>query len=182
MIAFLLFWVCALAAIVGALFASAMRNLFHSALMLGLSLAGLAGIYVFLDAGYLACVQVVVYIGGILVLLLFATLFSADIMGQVQRTSPAFRAVGIFGAILCAIVAVRLTQVTVTHGVGLVPTHAEQGAPRDVIAGPHETLGDLLIGPWFVPFAAAGVLLTVALVGAAATVKRHRRPAGAPRV
>ncbi|MGB3965550.1 MAG: NADH-quinone oxidoreductase subunit J, partial [Planctomycetota bacterium] len=89
MIGTLLFVVCAVVAIVGALGAALVRNLFHGALLLGLCLLGTAGLYLFLEQQWLACVQVVVYVGGILVLILFATLFSADVRGVVQQNSRA---------------------------------------------------------------------------------------------
>ena len=53
MIELFLFWTCCLAAIAGALGAAVVRNLFHAALLLGLSLAGVAGLYLFLEAGAL---------------------------------------------------------------------------------------------------------------------------------
>ena len=83
MIADGLFLACALLAVVGGVMAATVRNLFHAALLLGLCLLGVAGLYLFLEQAWLACVQVIVYIGGILVLILFATLFSSDITGLV---------------------------------------------------------------------------------------------------
>src|SRR5262249_40861322 len=106
-----LFWACCLLAVCGALGAALLRNLFHAALLPGLCLAGVAGLYLFLEAHYLACIQVVVYIGGILVLTLFATLFSADIMGATQRPALWLRAAGWIGAVLAAGVGWRLAQV-----------------------------------------------------------------------
>src|SRR6185503_13663619 len=100
----LLFWTCGLCVCIGALGAATVRNLFHAALLLGLSLVGVAGLYLFLGAHWLACVQVVVYVGGILVLILFSTLFSADVMGLVQRTPWLLRIAGGLGALLSAVV------------------------------------------------------------------------------
>jgi NADH:ubiquinone oxidoreductase subunit 6 (subunit J) len=176
----LLFLVCALLAIGGAIGAATVRNLFHAALLLGLSLAGVAALYLFLEASYLACVQVIVYIGGILVLILFATLFSADIMGRVQRAPAALRAAGIAGAVLAAAIAVRLAQVAIEHGRNLGQARTPPGSVPDVI-GHGGGIGDLLVGTWLVPFLAAGFLLTVALVGSVATVKRFRAPPEAQR-
>lgn len=179
MIELFLFWVCVLLTVAGALGATAVRNLFHAALLLGLALAGVAGLYLFLDAAYLACVQVVVYIGGILVLILFATLFSADIMGRAQRAPRWLVASGMLGAVLAAGVAVRLAWFVLQAGSRL--ELARGGAPApDAIADPNLGLGALFVGTWFVPFLLAGLLLTVALVGAVATVRRYRRPLGAP--
>lgn len=174
MIADALFFTCVLATVAGALGAAVVRNLFHAALLLGLSLVGIAGLYLFLEAAWLACVQVVVYLGGILVLLLFATLFSSDVTGLVQRTPRWLHATGAVAAVLTGAVAVRLAQTAVQSAHHLATTRAGGGAPDPIDAD--GAIGDLLLSALRVPFLAAGALLTVALVAAVATVQRYRRP------
>lgn len=176
MIELTLFWTCCLAAVLGAIGAATLRNLFHAALLLGLSLVGIAGLYLFLQASYLACVQVVVYVGGILVLTLFATLFSADILGKVQRTPWWLRLAGLAATALAAIIASRLGSLALTRSLDLGTTRSNPATVSDAVSALPGTLGDLLLGGWFVPFLAAGILLTVALVGAVATVRRFRAP------
>ncbi len=176
MIELFLFWVCVLLTVAGALGATAVRNLFHAALLLGLTLVGIAGLYLFLEAAYLACIQVVVYVGGILVLVLFATLFSADILGQVQRARSWMITAGVGAGLLALLVALRLGQLALQHGVGLQAQRRMPRAGDDPIAGPTHSLGEVFVGAWWVAFLAAGLLLTVALVGAVATVQRFRKP------
>lgn len=165
-----LFLTCCGFAIGGAVGAATIRNLFHAALLLGLSLCGVAGLYLFLHAYYLACVQIVVYVGGILVLVLFATLFSADVMGRVQRTPGWLVGLGSAAAAIAGFTAWRLGSQALAAR-PLRPADAPPPAGHDVGA-----IGDLLVGDWLLPFLAAGFLLTVALVGAVATVRRHQRP------
>jgi len=136
----LLFWSCCLCAIAGALGAAIVRNLFHAALLLGLSLVGVAGLYLFLEASYVACVQVVVYVGGILVLMLFATLFSSDVMGAVQRAPSWLRTIGMIGAILSAAVGIRLAQVSMQSATALAHARGHTGVP-DMIGGEYCTNG-----------------------------------------
>ncbi len=171
-----LFWTCCLFTLVGAIGAATVRNLFHAALLLGLCLAGVAGLYLFLEASYLACIQVIVYIGGILVLTLFATLFSSDIMGAVQRTPILLRVAGLAGAGLAALVAGRMAQIAIAHAANLGRQRSEPGTVPDVIDGT-QAIGDLFVGSWLVPFLVAAMVLTAALVGAVSIVKRYRRPA-----
>lgn len=175
MIATALFWTCCLAAVGGAAGAAGVRNLFHAALLLGLSLTGVAGLYLFLGAAYLACVQLIVYVGGILVLILFATLFSADLMGRVQRAAWWQRMGGLLAAALAAAVAGRLAQTALHEVSSLEPTRSAATPGPDAISGPGQTLGGLLLTEWLVPFLVAGVLLTIVLVAAVATVRRYRR-------
>jgi NADH:ubiquinone oxidoreductase subunit 6 (subunit J) len=173
-----LFWLCAITAMAGAIGAAAVRNLFHAALLLGLALVGVAGLYLFLEASYLACIQVVVYLGGILVLVLFATLFSADITGAVQRAPWPLRVAGAVSAALAALVAARLAQTAMAHGADLSHARSPAGSVPDAIDGTR-AIGDLLIGSWAVPFLVAALVLTAALVGAVAIVRRHREAAHA---
>lgn len=180
MIELVLFWACCLTAMAGALGAAVVRNLFHAALLLGLCLAGVAGLYLFLEASYLACIQVIVYIGGILVLMLFATLFSSDIMGALQRTPLWLRITGLAGAALAAVVAGRLSQIAIAHAANLGQTRSQPGALPDVIDGTR-AIGDLFVGSWLAAFLIAGMLLTAALVGAVSIVRRYRHPPEAPR-
>jgi NADH:ubiquinone oxidoreductase subunit 6 (subunit J) len=173
----LLFATCCLMAVAGAIGGALVKNLFHGALLLGLSLVGTAGLYLFLEQTYLACLQIIVYVGGVLVLILFATLFSADIMGAVQKTPLWLRALGFAGAALAAVLAVQLAWFVVGGGRELLAQRAERPRANDPIDGTSGAIGDLLVGPWLVPFLLAGFLLTIALVGAVATVRRFRRPA-----
>jgi NADH-quinone oxidoreductase subunit J len=159
-------------AVAGALGAALVRNLFHAALLLGLCLLGTAGLYLFLEQHWLACVQVVVYVGGILVLILFATLFSADVMGAVQKRSALLLGAAAVVAVLAGGLVVRLASAG-RAAIASRPAAANGGGDAN---GGLAGAGDLLLGDWFVPFFAAGVLLTVALVGAVVTVQRFRRP------
>lgn len=179
MIETLLFWICGGLTIAGAVGAATVRNLFHAALLLGLCLAGVAGLYLFLEAHYLACIQVVVYLGGILVLVLFATLYSADLLGAVQRTPAWVRLAGATGTALAALVAMRLAEVAISVSLDLDRQRSPPGTAPDPIDG-GRAIGDLLIGDWLVAFLAAGVLLTAALVGAVSVVRRHRGPPRVP--
>lgn len=173
MIADVLFVLCALFAIGGAVMAVSVRNLLHAALLLGVSLLGVAGLYLFLDDPWLACVQVIVYVGGILVLILFATLFSSDVTGLVVRRKPAMMVLGVVVAALGIVAALRLVfDVDVVR----CARNVVGSSPAAAKGGSMDAVGELLLGEWFVPFTVAGLLLTVALVVAVAIVQRYRRP------
>ncbi|MCB9176132.1 MAG: NADH-quinone oxidoreductase subunit J [Caldilineae bacterium] len=63
------------------------HSVFVSALWLILSFVGVAGLYVMLEAGFLAVIQVLVYVGAISVLILFAIMLTEDVMGQAEPAS-----------------------------------------------------------------------------------------------
>ena len=77
----IIFWVLTVITLGGGIGVVSSNSLFHSALFLILSLFGVAGYYALLSAGFLAVVQLMIYVGAIVVLILFAIMFSRRLMG-----------------------------------------------------------------------------------------------------
>lgn len=165
------------------------RSVFASALWLVLSLIGVAGLYVLLDAAFLAVVQVLVYVGAISVLVLFAIMLTRDIMTD-RRAVNAQWAVGAAIA-LCVFAALavvgRQAAWQTNHAAvpppsgGVVVASAELPDPalapgamaREdadgstiVVTGPTAALGRAFVTDYLLAFEVAGALLLVVLVGA----------------
>ena len=134
------------------------RNLFHSALFLITSMVGIVGYYVLLDAGFLAVVQLLVYIGAISILILFAIMLSRSLVSAAhsQRNEQWWVA-----ALSVALIFVVLVAV-VWQVAWPVADAAALGSPNVSIAN----LGEVLVGPYVLPFEAVSVLLLAALIGA----------------
>ena len=81
------FWILAVVGVVAALGVVLLRNVFRAALLLIVCFLATAGIYVTLSAAFLAVVQVLIYVGGISVLIILAIMLTRE----VQRGSPANR-------------------------------------------------------------------------------------------
>ena len=134
------------------------KNIVHSAVGLLFSFFGVAGIYVLLAADFLAVVQVLVYVGGILILLLFGVMLTQRITSVDMRTGtlqlvPAILAVaGIF---------VILFRVIRTTSWNIVPEAEAQFIPTA------EKIGYPLMTDFLIPFEIVSVLLLAALIGAA---------------
>jgi NADH:ubiquinone oxidoreductase subunit 6 (subunit J) len=142
----------------GALGVVSSRNILHAALFLVLALAGVVGYYVLLNAGFLAAVQLLIYIGAIAILILFAIMLSHGIMArrQSQRNEQWWMAAAVT-LLIFVVLAVVLWQVQ-------WPV-----ADTTALAAPNTSLSQLgqdLMGPYMIPFEVASVLLLVALVGA----------------
>lgn len=131
------------------------RNLFRSALLMILSFVGVAGIYVLLEAGFLAAVQVLVYVGAIAILIIFGVMLTPNMM---RRDIRAANRQWLIGLVVAAALFVLLVFVLTSTGWRTVST----AAPQDAISG----IGEALVGDYLVPFEVASVLLLVALVGA----------------
>ncbi len=133
----------------------ALRNLFHSALAMVLAFFAVAGVFVLLESGFLAVVQILIYVGAVATLILFAVMLTRDIMGRKSLTQNSqwplslLAAVLLFGAL--GVVLVRASWPTVTTAISGDPIAA---------------LGLTLVGPYGLPFEVASVLLLVAMIGA----------------
>jgi len=130
------------------------KNLFHSALFLVLSFVGVAGLYVLLEAGFLAAVQILVYVGAISILIIFAIMLTRRLMARdlVQRNAQ-------WG--ISALVALLLFAVL---GFVLLRVNwpvVEAAVSQESIS----ILGQELMSTYALPFEVASVLLLVALVG-----------------
>jgi NADH-quinone oxidoreductase subunit J len=154
MVQTVVFIICGLVILGAALAVVTSKNLFHSALFLVLSFVGVAGFYVLLEAPFLAAVQVLVYVGAIAILIVFAVMLTRRLMAKdlVQRNAQwgwsALGAVLLFVAL--ALILLRVNWPVV-----------EAAVPPETIS----ILGQDLMGMYLMPFEVASVLLLVALVG-----------------
>jgi NADH:ubiquinone oxidoreductase subunit 6 (subunit J) len=140
------------------------RNVFHAALFMILSFFGVAGLYVLLEAPFLAGAQLFIYIGGISILIIFAIMLTRDMMNPniIGRNSQ-WLAAAVLTVVLCAVLVWTVMSYEWTAPAGTVP--------EDTIT----RLGKALVdqGGLALPFEVASVLLLVALVGAV-TIARER--------
>ncbi|HET7747193.1 MAG TPA: NADH-quinone oxidoreductase subunit J [Vicinamibacteria bacterium] len=139
------------------------RSLIYSAFALLFTFFGVAGLYVLLGADFLAATQLLIYVGGILVLLLFGVmlthkLYDLDLRSEVTQLWPGLiTGVGILGVLVLAF---RRTTWALGPGRPPSPTTAEMGRQ--------------FLGAYLLPFEAASILLLVALIGAAMIVRRRK--------
>ena len=140
------------------------RNLFHAALFLILSFFGVAGLYVLLEAPFLAAMQLLIYVGGIAILIVFAIMVTRDIANpDIPGANRQWWAAALVSLALCAV----LGWTVLNHDWG--------GTPGPVPERSIVILGATLVDPegMALPFEVASVLLLVALIGAV-TIARER--------
>ena len=148
------------------------RNLFHAALALMAAFLGVAGLYVILDAGFLAAAQLLVYIGAISILVIFAIMMTRRLM---QTTEPAFNSQAGFALVTAVIGFGILFWVFYLFRViwplipdATVPLASKPELPQEVIRNSVVVMGQSFVDPavYVLPFEIASVLLLAALVGA----------------
>lgn len=151
-----MFYVLAAVALGGAAGTALFRHIIYAALSLMVSLAGVAGLFVMLGADFVAGVQILVYVGGVLVLTLFAVMLTQGI----ENVESSNRGVGRPGAGLLVVALVVL----VGHAVLAATWPAADAAtpPESSV----RAVGDALLGPYVLPFELASIVLLTVLVGA----------------
>jgi NADH-quinone oxidoreductase subunit J len=153
------FYVLAILTLGSALMVATVRDLVHAVLFLVLSFVGVAGLYITLSADFVAVVQVLIYVGAISVLMLFAILLtprSGRDNAPVTFAAPIAVLAGLVGAV---IIFVGLeTNWAKTDGGNQFETTAAQ-------------IGEALLDPYVIPFEVASVLLVVAMLGAILLVR-----------
>ncbi len=159
---FAIFVFLALATLVGAASVALSRNIFWSAMGLLSSLVGVGGMYVLLSADFLAVTQLLVYIGGVLVLIIFAVMLTS----QIQDINISNRSMGIVGGFLLFwIVATLLSFVALW-----APWQVTAPPP---VAGTTAAIGNGLLSKWLLPFEIASVVLIATMVGAIVVARKE---------
>jgi NADH-quinone oxidoreductase subunit J len=161
----IVFYVFALITIGSAFVVVFSKNVIYSAFSLLFTFFGVAALYVLLRADFLAVTQVLIYVGGILVLLLFGVMLtnkvvSVDIKTGTIHIVPAL--------VVVAIVAGSLAGLFYSTWKGVPP-------PASDPVSTTKSLGEMLMTGYLLPFEIASVILVVALVGAVMTARRPRK-------
>jgi NADH-quinone oxidoreductase subunit J len=142
------------------------KNVVHAAFSLLFTFFGVAGLYVLLNADFIAVTQLLVYVGGILVLMLFGVMLttkviSVDMKTGTMQTMPASILVAILAGLLCGVF--WMTEwLSMPSGEQPVKTTAP-------------ALGEALMTTYVLPFEIASIVLLVAMLGAAMIARRERK-------
>ena len=153
-----LFYIAGALTLGGALGVVMTRNIVYAALALLVALMGVAGVFLLAFAEFLALVQVLIYGGAIVVVILFALMLTRlqdfqELSDNRQWPIAAVVATAVFGLLVAVIAATSVRTTGERQGVDLA------------------TLGDSLFAEWAVPFEVASLVLLVALIGAIVLVR-----------
>ena len=167
-----LFYVFAAVAVVASMLVIAQRNPIYSVLLLIASFGALSGLYVLLDAPFVAVTQIIVYAGAIMVLFLFVVMLlnaphedtEFDEIHPLRRPGPMR-----FGAALAAALAVEL-------GWALTSVGGDTGGFPGASVSSVRAIGVSLFTDYAFPFEVTSVLILVAMVGAVVLARRDPSP------
>jgi NADH:ubiquinone oxidoreductase subunit 6 (subunit J) len=161
-----LFYAMSFIALASAIFVAATKNLVRSIFMFFITLFALAGLYVLALADFVAITQVVIYVGGILVLILFAFMLSGkENLNYIAAQQNKFISIGKLPAFL-----IILINVVFKINADSLPWIKQAIAIKNTIqpdAAMTDNIGVNLMTTYLLPFEAISILLMVALIGAA---------------
>ena len=169
------FWIIALSAIGSSIAVVQTRDLFRAALFLAAAFLSIAGLFVMLRAEFLAVVQVLIYVGAISVIIIFAVLTTRD----VEHGNPS-NMLRIPAAIL-ALIFLLVASLTVLNtdwnllSASEVAAMAQSGVEGEAggkVANPIPRIAELLLQDYVLAFEVASVLLLATIVGALVLVRR----------
>jgi len=159
------FFTLSLLTIVGAAAALTLRNLIHCVLALMLAFVGLAGLYLQLDAQFIGFAQVLVYIGAVAILIVFAILLTRGAATPSQSIlSPSWVINSIVSFAIFAVLAWTIHS-------SLATRHAIPPKPEATV----KQIGNALMSRFALPLEVVGLLLTAALVGAVTIAMQDKR-------
>ena len=139
-----------------------LRNIFHCALCLAAALIGTADLYVVLKAEYLAGIQVLLYVGAVVTLVIFAIMLTEHLAGKTVRQNNSqspLAIIGLLGFVALLTVVIRKTPWPIT----LEALDAKVSVM---------SLGEALMGAYVFPFEVISIILIAALIGTVVIAKK----------
>lgn len=145
-------------------------NILRSALFLAFTFLGVAGLYVLLNAEFLAAMQVLIYVGAITVLIMFAIVLTQQLMGAKIRQASRMVIPGIVVAALAFAFFVK----SFVKPFESASASVVAARPAEAGAQTLQEIARLLLQPYVLPFELASLILLAALVGAIVIAKEER--------
>ena len=159
----IVFWILSFVLLVSAFMVVSLRNIFHCALFLILCLFSVAGIFILLGAEFLAAAQVLIYIGAVAILIIFAIMLTSNLASKkITQTNEN----GVVSFFICLIFGfTTLLLIGNTH----VWRHSVEGPGTDNTLN----LGMYLMTDFMLPFEVVSVLLLAAMIGAIVLARKE---------
>lgn len=160
----IMYWILAAVVLVSAFLVVSLKNIFHCAIALIICLSGVAGIYILLHAEFLAAVQVLIYVGAVSVLMMFAimlthNLASRQIVQTNQNALVAFFVCVMFG----------IGTFILLHGTRVWNLSSAALPDKNIL-----TIGKALMTDYMLPFEVVSVLMLAAMIGAIVLAREEK--------
>ena len=161
------FWILAFVTLVSAFMVVSLKNIFHCALFLILCLFSVAGLYVLLEAEFIAAAQVLIYVGAVAILMIFAIMLTSNLASRRIRQLNENVLVSFLVSAVFVFAGILLIRATTTARVW----HYK---PKDLSNDNITLLGKYLMTEYALPFEVISVLLVAAMIGAIVLARKER--------
>ena len=165
-----IFFILAIVAVAAGVGVIAQRSAVRSALFLLVNFCCLAGLYLLLNAQFVALIQVIIYAGAVVVLFLFVTMLLG--MERAEESPDLRRYQWIAGLLLGALFLAGIIWVLIPFGTGLTPA-ASEWAHELVRTDNVREIGTALVTDFAIPFELVSIVLLVAIIGAVVLAKKR---------
>ena len=168
----IVFWAISAVAVVSALLVVSLQDIFKAALALVLSLLSVAGLFILLNAEFLAAAQVLIYVGAIAILIIFAVMLTQNVaQGSLSNN---FRIPVALGAsLLCAFIIIAITGMDWNLITEANLSFATRDAMNTIFRDGTSSLASILMNNYVLPFEAVSLLLLAAVIGAIVLVRER---------
>lgn len=175
-----LFYLMGFITLASAIFVAASKNLVRSVFMFFVTLLALAGLYVLALADFIAITQIVIYVGGILVLILFAFMLSGkDTLANLQQKENRFISISKLPALLLAVLFfIVMINILFKTDVDKLQWVKEAVSEKNTFTPDDNTVNNIginLMTTYLLPFEAISILLMMALIGAAHLSRKENK-------
>ncbi len=172
------FWFLSIIMLVSGFMVVTLKNIFHSAIYLILCLFSVAGIFILLEAEFLAAAQVLIYVGAVAILMIFAIMLSTNVSGKKTMTTQNGLPVAIISAVFAlgtiALVIMTKLNIVMRGSDGFISKGLWIGEKGQLPTENIMLIGKYLMTEYMLPFEVISVLLLASMIGAIALARNER--------
>jgi NADH-quinone oxidoreductase subunit J len=150
------FWILAIAVLASGALVVSLKSIFHCSIALVFCLFSVAGMYILLHAEFLAAAQVLIYVGAVSVLMIFAIMLTTELASKKTAQTNENALIAFLACLLFAFTVIQIMRFS------NVWQMAKEAMPSDNISN----IGKLLMTKYMLPFEVVSILLLAALIGA----------------
>ncbi len=172
------FWLLSMMMLVSGFLVVTLKNIFHSAIYLILCLFSVAGLFILLQAEFLAAAQVLIYVGAVAILMIFAIMLSTNVSGNKRMTTQNGLPVSIISAVFAlgtiSFIIMTKLNVVIKNPEGVITKGLWIGSKGELPLDNIMLIGKYIMTEYMLPFEVVSVLLLASMIGAIALARKER--------
>ncbi|HDL01392.1 MAG TPA: NADH-quinone oxidoreductase subunit J [candidate division Zixibacteria bacterium] len=172
------FWLLSFMMLISGFMVVTLKNIFHSAIYLILCLFSVAGLFILLQAEFLAAAQVLIYVGAVAILMIFAIMLSTNVSGKKTMTTQNGLSVSLISAVFAlgtiSLVIMTKLNVVIKNPEGVITKGLWIGDKGQLPVDNIFLIGKYIMTEYMLPFEVVSVLLLASMIGAIVLARKER--------